>query len=69
MYGDDIICAYTMSDDVCNSTISWLMGQLVEKGELVGKKSEYFPPSCLRPSQVEPDDYTSRHARASVRLP
>jgi hypothetical protein len=33
----DIICAYTMSDDVCNRIISWLMGQLVEKEELIGQ--------------------------------
>jgi hypothetical protein len=32
---DDIICAYTVSDDVCNATISQLIGQLVEKGQMI----------------------------------
>ena len=32
---DDIICAYNVSDDVCNTTISQLIGQLVEKGQMI----------------------------------
>jgi hypothetical protein len=35
MDDDDIIDAYTVSDDVCNTTISWLIGQLVEKGQMI----------------------------------
>lgn len=66
MYGDDIICAYTMGDDVCNTTISQPIGQLVEKGELIDKTSKYFPPSYLRPNQVAPNDPTSGHVKASV---
>jgi hypothetical protein len=35
MDDDDITDAYTVSDDVCNTTISWLIGQLVEKGQMI----------------------------------
>lgn len=35
MDDDDIICAYTVSDNVCNTTISQPIGQLVEKGEYI----------------------------------
>ena len=69
MDDDDIICAYTMGDAVCNSTINWLMGQLVEKGAFIDQNRQYYPLSWLRPNQVEPDDHTSRHARASVLVP
>ena len=31
MDDEDTICAYTVSNAVCDSTINWLMGQLVEK--------------------------------------
>jgi hypothetical protein len=31
----DTICAYTVSDDVCNTTISQRIGQLVEKEEFI----------------------------------
>lgn len=32
---DDIIDAYTVSDDVCNTTINQPIGQLVEKGQMI----------------------------------
>jgi hypothetical protein len=35
---EDTICAYTASDAACNSTINWLMGQLVEKEEFIDQK-------------------------------
>jgi hypothetical protein len=38
MSDDDIICAYSMSDAVCNSTISQPIGQMVEKGDFIDKK-------------------------------
>jgi hypothetical protein len=69
MDDDDIIGAYSVSDHVCNSTISQLIGQLVEKGEFIDQNSEYFPSSCRRPNQVEPDDHASGHERASILMP
>jgi hypothetical protein len=38
MDDDDITCAYTMSDGACSSTISQLMGQLVEKKEFIDQQ-------------------------------
>ena len=35
---DDIICAYTVSDIVCNTTISQPVGQLFEKGQMIDQK-------------------------------
>jgi hypothetical protein len=35
---DDIIGAYNVSDDLCNTTISQLIGQLVEKGQMIDQK-------------------------------
>jgi hypothetical protein len=69
MDDDDIIGACTVSDDVCNTTISQSIGQLVETGQVVAQKWKFFPLSWLRPNQVEPDDHTSKHARASVLVP
>jgi predicted transcriptional regulator len=37
MDDEDIIDAYTVSDDVCNTTISQLIGQLVEKGQMIAQ--------------------------------
>jgi hypothetical protein len=38
MDDDDIICAYTVSDDVCNPTNRQLIGELVEKGQTIDQK-------------------------------
>jgi len=38
MDDDDIICAYTVSDGVCNSINRQLIGQLVEKGQMIDQK-------------------------------
>jgi len=35
MDDDDIIGAHSMGDDVCNTTISRLIGQLIEKGRII----------------------------------
>ena len=35
MDDDDIIGAYTVSDDICNTTISQPIGQLVDKGQMI----------------------------------
>jgi predicted transcriptional regulator len=37
MDDDDIIGAWNVNDDVCDTTISRLIGQLVEKGQIVGQ--------------------------------
>ena len=34
----DIIGAYTMGNDVCNTIMSRLIGQLVEKGQVIAQK-------------------------------
>jgi hypothetical protein len=66
---DDIICAYNVNDDVCNTTISQPIGQLVEKGEFIEQNRKYSYPFCLRPNQVGPNDPTSGHVKASVLMP
>jgi hypothetical protein len=38
MDDDDIIGPYTVSDDVCNTIMSRLVGQLVEKGQVIAQK-------------------------------
>jgi hypothetical protein len=38
MNDDDTIGPYTVNDDVCNTTISQLIGQLVEKGRMIDRK-------------------------------
>jgi predicted transcriptional regulator len=38
MNDDDIIGTYTVRDDVCDTTISRLIGQLVEKGQTKARK-------------------------------
>jgi hypothetical protein len=36
MDDNDIICVYSVSDVVCNGTISQLIRQLVEKSKIIG---------------------------------
>ena len=38
MDDDDTTDAYTVNDGVCNTTINWVIGQLVEKGQMIDQK-------------------------------